>query len=84
MPAARRIFPTVKAAIVWPISGLTIRNAFRCQDRSTVLVAEGEDLSVEGVAGGDYPPEPVENEANQSGQAGHVRGTLPASLWGPD
>ena len=42
-------------------------------------MAEGEDLSVTGVAGGEDPSEPVENKANQSRKQGHERGTLSVS-----
>ena len=40
------------------------------------LVAEGEDLGVAGIAGGEHPPESGQNEASQSGEEGHERRTL--------
>ena len=43
------------------------------------LMSEGEDLCVTGVAGGEYPSEPVDNKANQSRKQGHERRRLPAS-----
>ena len=41
------------------------------------LVAQGEDLGVAGVAGGEQPPESGQNEASQSREQGHERRTLP-------
>jgi hypothetical protein len=43
------------------------------------LVSQREDLGASGVTGGEYPPEPGENEAHRSRQEGHERGTQPAS-----
>ncbi len=42
------------------------------------LMAEGQDLGVAGIAGGEHPPESSQNEACQSGEEGHECRTLPA------
>ena len=43
------------------------------------LMSEGKDLRVTGVAGGEYPSESVENEANQSRKQGHERRRVTSS-----
>ncbi len=42
------------------------------------LVAEGEDLGVASIAGGEHPPESRQNEACQSREEGHEGRTLPS------